>query len=116
MRARYVSEVKRIFKVLEGRLEEAVFLGGGEYSIADVATFPWIRAAMTLFPWLAEATVPLGAYPALRTWFDSIAARPAAQRGIAAGERFLPDDVRAFKSADEAAFDRFFGRGRFAPA
>jgi GST-like protein len=113
-RDRYASEVKRIFKVLETRLEDSVFLGGTEYSIADIATLPWIRTATTLFPWLAEAAVPLGAYPALRSWYDTLAARPPVQRGIAAGERFLADDLEAFKSADAAAFDRFFARGRFA--
>jgi GSH-dependent disulfide-bond oxidoreductase len=113
---RYASEVRRLFRVLERRLEEAIFLGGSEYSIADIATFPWIRTATTIFPWLAHATPALGAYPALRAWFDSIAARPQVQRGLAAGERFLSDDVQAFKHADEAAFDRFFGRGRFSHA
>lgn len=113
-RERYTSEVKRIFNVLETRLETAAFLGGSGYSVADVATFPWIRIATKLFPWLAEAAPPLGTYPALHAWFDTIATRPQVERGIAAGERFLADDVQAFKSADEAAFDRFFGRGRFA--
>jgi GST-like protein len=112
-RNRYESEVKRIFQVLESRLENAVFLGGAEYSIADIATFPWIRTASMLFPWLAESASPLGAYPALRVWFDSIAARAPVERGIAAAERFLSDDIAAFKSADGAAFDRFFGRGEF---
>jgi GSH-dependent disulfide-bond oxidoreductase len=113
-RERYASEIKRILSVLESRLEDAVFLGGKDYSIADIATFPWIRAAATIFPSLAQAETPLSAYPAVRAWFDSIAARPAVQRGIAAGERFLSEDMTAFKSADAAAFDRFFGRGRFA--
>ncbi|HTV94919.1 MAG TPA: glutathione S-transferase C-terminal domain-containing protein [Steroidobacteraceae bacterium] len=113
-RERYASEAKRIFKVLETRLEEAVFLGGEDYSIADIATFPWIRAALTIFPWLSQAEAPLSAYPAVRAWFDGIDARPAVQRGIAAGERFLSEDVTAFKGADAAALDRFFGRGRFA--
>ena len=113
-RDRYSSEVKRIFNVLETRLEGSAFLGGAEYSIADVAAFPWIRTATTIFPWLVAAPLALGAYPALGRWFAAIAQRPAVQRGIEAGERFLPMDMDAFKSADTAAFDRFFGRGRFA--
>jgi GST-like protein len=110
-RDRYTSEVKRIFKVLEKRLGDSVFLGGAEYSIADIATFPWIRTATMLFPWLASTSDALAAYPALRRWFATIAARPPVQRGIAAGESFLSTDVAAFKSADTEAFDRFFGRG-----
>jgi hypothetical protein len=67
-----------------------------------------------LFPWLASVSDALAAYPALKRWFATIAARPPVQRGIAAGESFLSTDVAAFKSADTEAFDRFFGRGRFA--
>lgn len=119
---RYTSEVKRLCAVLDRRLEECAYLGGSQYSLADIATFPWIRTATMMFPWLQGPTgsqpVPsdgagLGPYPALRSWFSNIAARPAVQRGIEAGESFLANDVAAFKSADAEAFDRFFGRGKF---
>lgn len=122
-RERYTSEAKRILGVLERRLGQAAFLGGAEYSIADVATFPWIRTATMIFPWLkVQPGAPLSppsaeglvAYPALQRWYERIAERPAVQRGIAAAERFLPQDIAAFGSADAEAFDRFFGRGRFA--
>lgn len=123
-RQRYSSEVKRLFAVLERRLTCCEFLAGADYSLADVATFPWIRTATRMFPWLAGSTGPqsasssseaaLSRYPALCSWFSRLAARPAVQRGIEAGERFLPNDVAAFKGADDSAFDRFFGRGPFA--
>jgi GST-like protein len=136
-RQRYTSEVKRLCAMLDHRLQDSRFLGGSDYSLADVATFPWIRTATKMFPWLRSATPtespPLGIpsltarsqtnaaaddglspYPALRSWYSTIAARPAVQRGIQAGESFLPNDVEAFKSADADAFDRFFGRGPFA--
>lgn len=116
-RERYTSEVKRLFKVLERRLETSAFLGGAEYSIADVATFPWIRTALTYFPWLAAAPGEgLTRYPALQRWFDAIAARPAVQRGLGAEKGFLPLDIEAFGKADTDAIDRFCGRGRFAQA
>ena len=113
-RERYTSEVRRLFKVLEQRL---AFLGGAEYSIADVATFPWIRTALAYFPWLAATPdEALSHYPSLQRWFAAIAARPAVQRGLEAEKRFLPLDIDAFGKADAEAIDRFCGRGRFAQA
>src|SRR6202022_485275 len=41
--ARYTSEIKRLYQLLEKRLGEAPYLGGRDYSIADIATFPWTR-------------------------------------------------------------------------
>src|SRR5690606_26920395 len=57
-RERYTSEVNRILGVLERRLGEVPWIGGAEYSIADIATFPWIRTAMLIFPWLGAGTEP----------------------------------------------------------
>ena len=53
-------------------------------------------------------------WPALSRWFRGIAARPAVERGVASGERFLERDKAAFGSADPDAFDRFFNRGKYA--
>jgi GST-like protein len=113
---RYTSEVRRIFGVLERRLAEAAYLGGESYSVADVATWPWIRTASGIYPWLAEAAAAgdaLAAWPALGRWFRLIAARPAVERGVATGECFLERDKAAFGSAEPEAFDRFFNRGKY---
>jgi GST-like protein len=113
--ARYTSEVRRILGVLDRRLALSPWLGGADYSIADVATWPWIRTARSIFSWLAEpAGAGLGPWPALARWYDSCGARPAVQRGVANGERFLERDKSAFGAADAEAFDRFFNRGKFA--
>ncbi|MBV6416407.1 MAG: Disulfide-bond oxidoreductase YfcG [Steroidobacteraceae bacterium] len=112
-KARYTSEAKRLFKVLETRLAAAPFLGGNEYTVADIATFPWIRTALSYFPWL-EGQQALGQYPALQRWFAAIAARPAVERAIEVEERFRALDIEAFGKADADAIDRFYGRGRFA--
>jgi GSH-dependent disulfide-bond oxidoreductase len=114
--ARYTSEVRRIFGVLERRLAEVPYLGGTEYSVADVATWPWIRTACAMYPWLQKATPAesLTPWPALAAWFARIAARPGVARGVEAGERFLDRDMAAFGAADAEAFDRFFNRGKFA--
>jgi GSH-dependent disulfide-bond oxidoreductase len=113
---RYTSEVRRIFGVLERRLAVVPYLAGADFSLADVATWPWIRTACTIYPWLAESTPAesLQAWPALAAWFARVAARAAVQRGVASGERFLETDRAAFGAADAEAFDRFFNRGRFA--
>lgn len=114
---RYTSEVRRIFGVLEQRLGQAPYLGGEAYSVADVATWPWIRTASSIYPWLvaaAEKGDALTAWPALGRWFRLVAARAAVARGIATGERFLDRDRAAFGAADPEAFDRFFNRGKYA--
>jgi GST-like protein len=114
---RYTSEVRRLLGVLEQRLSQSAFLGAEEYSVADVATWPWIRTASTIYPWLVQAGAAgdaLREWPALSRWFRGIAARPAVERGVASGERFLERDKAAFGSADPDAFDRFFNRGKYA--
>jgi GST-like protein len=72
---RYAKEVVRLHRVLEKRLAEVPFLAGEDYSIADIATFPWIR-----FP--DRRGIRLEDFPAVKRWHDAIAARPAVQRGV----------------------------------
>jgi GSH-dependent disulfide-bond oxidoreductase len=112
---RYTSEVRRILGVLERRLSVSSYLGGTDYSLADIATWPWIRTAGGIYPWLkpAEGGAGLLAWPGLAAWFARVGARAAVQRGVATGERFLEQDKVAFAGADAEAFDRFFNRGRF---
>ena len=72
---RYSNEARRLYGVIDKRLGESRWLGGDEYSIADIATFPWLRS------WQNQGIV-LGEYPNLKQWFDTIAERPAVQRGV----------------------------------
>jgi GSH-dependent disulfide-bond oxidoreductase len=72
---RYTNEAKRLYGVIDKRLSRSRFLGGREYSIADIASFPWLRS------WQNQGIV-LEDYPHLKAWFDGIAARPAVQRGV----------------------------------
>ncbi|MDC6170409.1 glutathione binding-like protein [Paucibacter sp. XJ19-41] len=72
---RYSNEAKRLYGVINKRLAASTYLGGPEYSIADIATFPWLRS------WKNQG-VELGDYPHLKGWFDEISARPAVQRGV----------------------------------
>jgi GST-like protein len=70
---RYAKENQRLYKVLDTRLADNEWLAG-DYSIADIATWPWISR----FEW---QEMDLGAYPALKRWYLAIAERPATQRG-----------------------------------
>lgn len=92
---RYTNEARRLYGVMQRRLQRSPWLGGRSYSIADVATFPWIR------PWQNQS-VQLDDYPAVRAWFERIAARPAVQRGL----QVLAE---ARKPLDEQARQTLFG-------
>jgi len=73
---RYSKEALRIYGVLNARLENREWLAGGEYSIADIATFPWIAR----HDWQG---IDLKRFPQVKRWFEAIGARPAVQRGMA---------------------------------
>ena len=72
---RYTKEAARLYRVIDRRLAETEYLAG-EYSIADVATFPWIRP----YRWQGQ---DLDEYPNLKRWFNAIKVRPAVQEGLA---------------------------------
>jgi GST-like protein len=77
---RFVGESVRIIDVLETALRDRDFLAG-DYSIADVATYPWIAAAWTPFKsMMPEKIASLGG---VQRWLDRVGARPAVQRGMA---------------------------------
>ncbi len=71
---RYKDQAIRIYGVLDKRLQETPHLAGDEYSIADIATWPWISR----FEW---QQVDLGSFSHLSRWYKEIAERPAVQRG-----------------------------------
>ena len=73
--ARYTKEKDRLYGVLDKRLGEAEYLAG-EYSIADIATYPWVAR----YEW---HRTELGDFPNVKRWYDAIGARPAVQRGMA---------------------------------
>ncbi|MCW7547694.1 GSH-dependent disulfide bond oxidoreductase [Photorhabdus sp. APURE] len=69
---RYQAETKRLYQVLNTQLEKTPYLGGQEYSIADISTYPWVRA-------YERQNINLNDYPAVKKWFDTISQRPATQ-------------------------------------
>jgi glutathione S-transferase len=88
---RYQRETRRLYEVLDRRLGEAPYLAG-EYSIADVATWPWV----TLHGW---AGVGLDGLDHLQAWVDRVGERPAVQRGRAVP--VMPGSGRLEDRADE---------------
>jgi GST-like protein len=71
---RFGTETRRLYGVMNARLEQAQYLAG-EYSVADIATFPWVARH-------EFHEVELALFPAVKRWFDAIAARPAVARGM----------------------------------
>lgn len=99
---RYTNEVARLHRVLDKRLAESAYLAGADYTLADIATFPWIRNP-------DRRNVDLGQYPNVLRWHDAIAARPAVQRGVAV----LAENQRRGTMTD-AEREIMFGRTQFA--
>ena len=99
---RYGNEVQRLHRVLEKRLAGSAYLAGPEYSIADIATFPWVRNP-------DRRGIELTSYPSVARWHDEIASRPAVQRGVAV----LADRQRQGPMSD-AEREMMFGKTQFA--
>ena len=72
---RYTNEAKRLYGVMNKRLAKTRYIAGAQYSIADIAIFPWLRS------WKNQG-IEWSDYPHLKGWFDEIGARPAVQRGV----------------------------------
>lgn len=101
---RYTNEVTRLYRIMNRRLGEVEYLAG-EYSIADIACWPWVRS------WEKQGQ-DIEALPDLKRWFDSVAERPAVQKGI----ELLADrrqQGKADQGFDEEAWKILFGEGQY---
>ena len=72
---RYTKEANRLYTVVNKRLEESPYIAGDEYSIADIALWPWMRRP-------TRQNVEREEYPAFVVWHDKIGQRPAVERGV----------------------------------
>jgi GSH-dependent disulfide-bond oxidoreductase len=72
---RYTNEARRLYGVMDKQLAHSPFIACDEYTIADIAIFPWLRS------WQNQG-IDWADYPHLKKWFDLIADRPAVQRGV----------------------------------
>ena len=87
---RYANEAKRLYGVVDRRLAEARYLGGADYSIADIANLPWLLGH-------ERQGIDISGYANLRRWMDELKARPAVQKGLTVPPRFdqpLDDKAR----------------------
>jgi len=109
-KSRYATQVHRVFEVIDQRLAASPYLGGAEYGLADVATYPWARNIPVL---LGADAAPK--FPNVMAWVKKIDERPAVKKALAA-----VDEVRArttqFDKAEAENLDKLFGRGKFAAA
>jgi GST-like protein len=91
---RYRREALRLYGVLNTRLEGREFIAADQYTIADMACFPWIQT------WKAQS-IPLSDFPALQTWYERLKQREGLRRGMALGRdrinRRPQDDATARK-------------------
>lgn len=88
---RYTNEARRLYGVLNRQIARQRYIAGDDYSIADIAVFPWLRS------WKNQG-IDWTDYPHLKGWFDEVAARPAVRRGVevlAERRRPLADDDKA---------------------
>ena len=88
---RYQNESRRLFTVLDSRLQESEWLGGPDYSIADIANWCWVRS----HEW---SGVSVEGLDALQRWMEAIKARPASERGV----KVPFDTERSVKDAEGA--------------
>jgi GST-like protein len=103
--SRYRTAVNKLYELYDRRLAAQPYVTGSDYTIADIAAFPWLRNTGLL-------AVDLGKWPNVKKWIDTIEARDAVKRAFA--------KTGAIKSvrdtATDDAKDRFFGRGQYARA
>ncbi|MDY7537805.1 glutathione binding-like protein [Undibacterium sp. RTI2.1] len=97
---RYTNEAKRLYGVLEKQLSQTAYLAGDEYTIADIATYPWARSA-------ANQGIDWADFPNTKRWFDTIDARPAVQRGV----KVLADLRKPL--LDDKAKEALFGKTQY---
>ena len=98
---RYTNEATRLYNVVDKRLAEVEYLAG-DYSIADMATYPWLR-------YHENQGQKLEDYPHLKRWYDAMSERPAVLRGLA----ILQEESRTPQQMDQKAKDLLFGAGQF---
>jgi GST-like protein len=108
--ARYGALAQTLYRAIDDRLADREWLAGTDYSIADIATYPWAD-------YLERHDLTIADYPNMQRWRDSIAARPAVNcaKGRVFGE-FGDVSNRTMQAASAADLDKFFGRSDKVPA
>jgi GST-like protein len=99
---RYTNEARRLYQVIDRQLGEAPYLAG-DYSIADMATYPWLRP----YKWQGQ---DIEEFPNLKRWYLEVRARPAVQRGLAV----MQDKVKKDEKHSAEAWNVLFGQQQYA--
>ena len=100
-RERYRKEAERLLGVLDKRLEDRAFITGGDYTIADMASYPWIGV-------YDKAPIDMTPFPQVQRWHAAIRARPATQRAYALTKQVNPDAGKALSDEEKKLL---FGQG-----
>ena len=98
---RYTNEANRLTHVLDKKLANSRYVSCNEYTIADMAIFPWMRNA-------ESRGIDMNEYPNAKRWFDAIHARPAVQRAL----QVLADESNS-NPVDDKAREVMFGKTQF---
>jgi GST-like protein len=98
---RYTNEAARLYGVMDRGLNEAEYVAGEEYSIVDMAVYPWVMPHERQDQRIED-------YPNLRRWYEGVGARPAVRRAMEVGEELR----RPIEDLDEEARDVLFGSKR----
>jgi len=105
---RYSQEAARLTRILERRLDEAEYLAGDAYSIADMISYPWA------VNWQAQGQ-DIEEFPYFKRWLNELAARPAVQRGMAVGAE-LADDPATLSEEERERRSKLLYNQRARPA
>ena len=97
---RYTNEAARLYRVIDRRLAETTFIAGDEYTIADMAIFPWLRSH-------ENQGQSLDDYPSLKRWYEGMEARPAIRRALDVGKELR----RSLTDIDQKTRKMLFGGG-----
>ncbi|MQT12558.1 glutathione-dependent disulfide-bond oxidoreductase [Segnochrobactrum spirostomi] len=102
---RFAMETKRQLDVLDRRLAEAEYLAGDEYSIADIAVFPWYGGLVKGWLYGAGEFLSVSEYKNVLRWADAIFARPAVKRGRIVNRAFGDPAEQLHERHDASDFD-----------
>lgn len=102
---RYAMEVKRQLDVLDRRLAEASYLAGDEYTIADMAVYPWYGKLITGEIYDAQEFLDVASYTNVKRWAQTIEGRPAVKRGERVNKAWGPEEERVPERHDASDLD-----------
>ncbi len=102
---RFTMEVKRQLDVLDRNLANRHYLAGDDYTIADIATYPWYGALVTRDLYDAQEFLDVNSYAHVLRWAREIEARPAVQRGRRVNRTWGPEEERLIERHSAADFD-----------